>query len=146
MRLGKVILVVVVVAVGIASFFLYAAWDDATGSRRPNQKLENVAPGISWQSVRAALGPPDAICRGGSHPVPHLLPLHLWTRQRELRRELSHATEERWIYSASGREGLPGCRPSYNDVEIGFGVQGKVIWIMPAVGESTLNVASEFEE
>jgi hypothetical protein len=45
-------------------------------------------------------------------------------------------TARRWIYPADA--GRTGCTPHRGDVEIGFGRDGRVLWLVPVTGRETV--------
>jgi hypothetical protein len=110
-----------------------------TGMRDREQAAVRVAPGEDSLAVASALGPPPQRCPTGS--LGHLM----WvfppgtprlTAEADLAL-LRAGTTHRWVYPAAGQP--PTCDPAANATEIGWGADGRVLWIVPVHGRYPLD-------
>lgn len=102
-----------------------------------HSRFSAVRPGLTAEEVRTLLGPPDLVCRGAGS-----LGLHQDQvrdgRGEEVVARLAPRTATRWIYSYRRDRPPKDCLPQYNDAEIGFSIDGKVIWLIEQTHESQL--------
>ncbi len=93
--------------------------------------LDNLAWGITADSVRSILGEPNVICTDPS--VAHLR-LSVSPDTLLVRRTLAAATAERWVYArphpdeAVPRDNRPECAAPVMGTELGFDHDGRLRW------------------
>lgn len=109
------------------------------------ERFEQIAVGDAKEQVLEILGSPGLICLGSKGIYPH----QIWA-ERRIWEAMEKATVERWIYPLPLAEIKTGqrntqtemvptdqsCRPGYAEGEVGFGVDGQVLWFISLTDES----------
>lgn len=106
------------------------------------EALAQVEPGMAMERVTGILGSPNTIC---IHPrVDHVVLESDAVDAVDLERR----TRERWVYSERRprppipRLEDPQCRAPIGATELGFDVDGRVVWIARDVGRREVEVES----
>jgi hypothetical protein len=108
---------------------------DADRSRAQQKRFASLRLGQTGEQVRVAFGNPARICSGAASLAEH---------QGQARngaaviRALSSRTATHWIYPFDPIHPPPDCRPRYNDTDIGFDAEGKVVWFIVQTYETEL--------
>lgn len=104
------------------------------------EALDELAWGLSADSVVGILGEPNRICASGH--VDHV-PL-LGADTAALREALRAATAERWVYTRRGasrpipRDSGPDCRAPSIATEVGFDAAGRLRWYVREMDQTEL--------
>jgi hypothetical protein len=109
-----------------------------SGGRRRERAAHKVMVGDDSASVAQLLGEPRQVCPTGNL-------LHLAARfpggtprvtRDAVQERLRLETARRWVYSS--KTGRTGCTARTGDIEIGFGRDGRVLWLVPVTDRETV--------
>lgn len=101
--------------------------------------LDELAWGISADSVHTVLGSPNEICETGT--VEHL------GADPDTAAALAGLTAERWVYSERQpdspvpRTSDPSCRAPFTATELGFDRSGRLLWVVREMAQTGVEVA-----
>ena len=129
--------------IGLGLVALAFAFFGSDHSRRDRQ-VRRLAPGLASAAVVERLGPPTARCPVGELDYlqanfPDEFPPAV---AGEIINRMEAETNERWVYPSRGR--APGCIATDGATEIGFGRDGRVLWLVPVTGRTPVRLPDAY--
>lgn len=139
----KYIRVATGLVIGLGLIALAFAFFGSDDSRRERQ-VRRLAPGLASATVVERLGPPPVRCAVGElDRLQAQFPDEFAPAMAgEAINRMEADTGERWVYPSRGQ--TPGCDAGDGATEIGFGRDGRILWLVPVTGRTPVRLPDAY--